>query len=54
MAEMKGQRLARLLGGDGNVPLAQQRATLERSFIAMEQAQSRYQSMTSQLTNAFK
>jgi flagellar hook-associated protein 2 len=34
--------------------LAQQRASLERSFIAMEQAQSRYQSMTSQLTNAFK
>jgi len=34
--------------------LAQQRTSLERSFIAMEQAQSRYQSMTSQLTNAFK
>lgn len=34
--------------------LAQQRASLERSFIAMEQAQSRYQAMTSQLTNAFK
>ena len=34
--------------------LAQQRSALERSFIAMEQAQSRYQAMTSQLTNAFK
>jgi flagellar hook-associated protein 2 len=34
--------------------LAQQRTSLERSFIAMEQAQSRYQAMTSQLTNAFK
>ena len=35
MAEMKGQRLARLLGGDGNVPLAQQRA-MERLRMGRE------------------
>jgi flagellar capping protein FliD len=34
--------------------LAQTRASLERGFIAMEQAQSKYQSMTQQLTSAFK
>ena len=34
--------------------LAQTRASLERSFIAMEQAQSKYQNMTQQLTAAFK
>lgn len=35
MAEMKGQRLARLLGGGGNVPLAQQRA-MERLRMGRE------------------
>ena len=34
--------------------LTQTRASLERGFIAMEQAQSKYQSMTQQLTAAFK
>ena len=34
--------------------LALTRASLERGFIAMEQAQSKYQSMTQQLTAAFK
>jgi flagellar capping protein FliD len=34
--------------------LTMTRASLERGFIAMEQAQSKYQSMTQQLTAAFK
>jgi len=34
--------------------LAQTRSSLERGFIAMEKAQSKYQSMTQQLTAAFK
>jgi flagellar capping protein FliD len=34
--------------------LAQTRASLEKSFIAMEQAQSKYQNMTQQITAAFK
>jgi flagellar hook-associated protein 2 len=34
--------------------LAQSRASLEKGFIAMEQAQSKYQSMSSQITAAFK
>ncbi len=34
--------------------LAQTRANLEKSFIAMEQAQSKYQNMTQQITAAFK
>ncbi len=34
--------------------LAQTRSTLEASFIAMERAQSRFQSMTQQITSAFK
>jgi flagellar hook-associated protein 2 len=34
--------------------LAQTRSTLEASFIAMERAQSKYQSMTQQITSAFK
>jgi flagellar capping protein FliD len=34
--------------------LAMTRTSLERGFIAMEKAQSKYQSMTQQLTAAFK
>jgi flagellar capping protein FliD len=33
--------------------LEQQRASLEASFIAMERAQSRYNSMSAQITSAF-
>lgn len=46
MAEMKGQRLARLLGGDGNVPLAQQRA-MERLRMGRE-AQTNQSNLISQ------
>ena len=33
--------------------LAQQQASLEASFIAMERAQSKYNSMSSQISSAF-